>query len=138
MSRFFLGFIIISGLLLAFNMPAYGFIGPMLLLLIIAAGLSNIIKKKLPPNFLPAFAGLIIGPVLVCYLARALFCHFRNIFGANSSSLISVLVLLLLMTISFLYVRSRIKHSKSNQTKQLHTNERRPVLPVQNEHEREV
>jgi hypothetical protein len=135
MSRFFLGFIILAGLLLAFNIPVQGFTKLMAFLLIVAAGFSLIVSRKLPHNFLATLAGLIIGPVLICCLIRALFSHSEGIFSSSFGSVPATLVLLILMAISFLYVRARLTHLKSNEGKQLHTNERRPVLPAPNEHD---
>ena len=138
MSRFFLGFIILSGLLLAFNIPVQGFTKLMALLLIVAAGFSLIVSRKLPHNFLATLAGLIIGPVLICCLIRALFGHSTGILGSSSGSIKATLILLILMAISFLYVRARLLRSRKHDTKDSHTNERRPVLPSHSEHEGEV
>lgn len=138
MSRFFLGFIILTGLLLAFNISVQRFTTLMAFLLIVGAVFSLIVRRKLPHNFLATLAGLIIGPLLICCLIRTLFSHSEGILGIGFGSISATLILLILMTISFLYVRNRMNHSKSNQGNQLHTNERRPVLPAHYEHEREV
>jgi hypothetical protein len=138
MYRIVLGLVIILGLLLAFNVPVSGLIGPLVVLLIMASALSCILRGKLPRHFWAMVASLIIGPLLLCCLIKALLTRFENIPGLGLSRTTFVLVLLILMTISFLYVRARLYAGRRHNQRELHTSERQPVLPSHDEHEGEL
>jgi phosphoglycerol transferase MdoB-like AlkP superfamily enzyme len=138
MNKVVFGFIILCGLLLALYFGVGGLIGLVAWLFIIVSAFSLLLRGKFPSHFISLLFWLLIGPVLICCLIRALFSHSGGILGLVFSSVPATLILLILMTISFLYVRARLTHLKSNEGKQLHTNERRPVLPAPNEHDGEV
>jgi hypothetical protein len=138
MNRIVLGFIILFGVLLALNFGVSGLIGLVAWLFIIVGAFSLLLRGKLPSHFISLLFWLLIGPILVCCLIRALPGHFRGILGSSFGNIPAILILLILMTISFLYVRARLTHLKSNEGKQLHPNERRPVLPTHDEHDGEV
>jgi hypothetical protein len=138
MNRIVFSFIILFGLLLALNLGVSGLIGLLAWLFIIVGAFSLLLRGKLPSHFVSLLFWLLIGPILVCCLIRALFSHSGGILGSSFDSIPAILILLILMTISFLYVRARLTHLKSNEGKQLHTNERRPVLPSHDEHDGEL
>jgi hypothetical protein len=119
----------ICGLLLTLNIDVSWLIGLSALTLLVASGLSLIFRAKAPKDVLAMLLVLVFGPYVVAMLARSLLGEFMANLPGAPSSLSAILVLLVLMTISFLYVRHRIL-GRRRSDKQLHTNERQPLLPA--------
>jgi hypothetical protein len=94
------------------------------------------IHKKPVSHFIGVLLGLIIGPVIVCCVIRMLLASLHSQRGAGPSSLATALLLLLLMPVSFLYVRCQILARSKHEAKELQTNERRPILPPHMDEER--
>ena len=124
--RVFLILIILMGLLLAFNA---GSMGLLVWLFIIKAALSAVLHKKPISHFIGVLLELIIGPLVVCCLIRVLLASLEGNLSSGPGSIKTALLLLLLMIISFLYVRHQILGRSKHEAKELQTNERRPILP---------
>src|SRR5689334_17148443 len=129
LDKVFIGLIILMGLLLSFNIHYAGLLGPLVWLFIIKAVFSVVLHKKPLRYLISVLLGLIIGPVVVCCLTRLFLASLRGNMGAGFPGFNASLLLLLLMTISFFYVRHRLLARSKHEAKDLQTNERRPVLP---------
>lgn len=136
-NRTVLSLVIISGVLLAFQIEIYGLIAVAILLLFMAGAFSYMLRGKLPKNFWLLLAELIFGPPFISCLVMLLLRQPRSAFDSVLSGTLALIVLLVLMVGSFLYVRSKIV-ARKNHKEHLHTNERRPILPVHEENESEL
>jgi hypothetical protein len=137
MSKGVLGFVILLGLLLAVDIRVREIVGIAALLLIIGAALTSIGTGKIPRNVLPLLVLVIIGPMFVCCLTKALFAEFPSFFNPTGNGLLPILILAGLMTTSFLYVRARLRAGRQHHQRELHTNERQPLPPAPYEGEEE-
>ncbi|HXG65141.1 MAG TPA: hypothetical protein VNO70_08530 [Blastocatellia bacterium] len=135
MNKAFVSLIILLGLLLALNAGGAGLLGLFVFLFIIGSAFSVLLHKKPVSYFIGVLLGLIIGPVIVCCILRRLFAALHGTLGAGPGNLSTALLLLLLMTACFLYVRRRILGGTKHESKELQTNEQRPMLPPANESE---
>ena len=136
MNKAFIALIIFIGLLLALNIHSVGLLGLFVGLFIIKAAFSVVLHKNPISHFIRMLLALIIGPVIVCCVIRMLLASLRGQWGAGSGSLATALLLLFLMTVSFLYVRHQILGRSKHEAKELQTNERRPLLPPHTDEER--
>jgi len=136
MSKTFACLIILLGLALAFN-AGTGVIGLLIWLFIITSAFSVVFQRKPVSHFIGRLLGLVLGPVIICYLVRLLFAHLRGTLASGPSGFSTVFLLLLLMAISFLYVRRQILGRSKHEGKELQTNERRPILPPHTQNEDE-
>lgn len=127
--------IIILGILLALGIDVYGLVGLIAFLLIVIGAFSLLFKGKLPDHFLSSLIWLLIGPLLLCCAIKALWGQGWGFLGSIFGSTTAALILLVLMGVSFLYVRARLTHKESENKKQLHTNERQPVFPADGQDE---
>jgi hypothetical protein len=135
MERGFIGLIILLGLLLALNVKIGGIVAPLFWLFIISGFMSRLVRGKLPDHFFISLLGLLIGPFLICCLITMLMRYIDGRFGSDINTVASAGALLILMTISFLYVRRRILGARKPEAKDLQTNERRPLLPPHHEND---
>jgi hypothetical protein len=125
--------ILLLGLLLALHFSIGAIVGLLFWLFLITGIFSRLFRGKFPHNFFLGLLGILIGPVLICCLINLLLYNLPEIFASGFGSATSAIVLLILMTASFLYVRRRILGTQSHGTKDLQTNERRPLLPSHHE-----
>ncbi|MFL6214538.1 MAG: hypothetical protein ACJ74J_11680 [Blastocatellia bacterium] len=137
MSKTFACLIILLGLALAFN-TGIGIIGPLVWLFIIGSAFSALLHKKPVSHFIGVLLGLIIGPVIICYMVRLLLAHLRGPLASGPSSLSTAVLLLLLMAISFFYARHKLLGRSKHEAKELQTNERRPILPPHTDAEEDI
>lgn len=105
---------------------------------IIYSAFSVLLDKAAPGNFIGRPLGSLIGPFVMCFALHKLSALLQGNLTEGPSNLGSAFILLVLMTISFLYVRRRILGKAKPDAKELQTNERRPLLPPHSEVERET
>jgi hypothetical protein len=134
MSRMVFIFVVTFGVLLALGINAWGIVTLAAVSLLLFAALYGMCCGKLPRNFLLAFGSIIFGPVLLCCLLKS---WLGNLPGSSGpvAHLIMALVAITASLASFVYVRSRLRHSRVADRRQLHTNERQPIAPVDIEEE---
>ena len=136
-SRIVLLVVMVLGLLLAVGVNVWSVIGAAATLLIVAAAMICIFTATFPRRFVGLILGLLVGPLLFCYLFSTLLAMLQTVCGPTFSKPVFLLLLFGLAVISFLYVRWQLTHL-GNQRNELQTNERKPLLPVQAEPERGV
>ncbi len=134
MSRIVCIFVVIFGVLLALGVNAWGIVTLAAVSLLLFAALYGMCCGKFPPHFLLAFGAIIFGPVLLCCLLKAWFGNLPHSSGPVAH-LIMILVAITASLASFIYVRYRLRHSRVADRRQLHTNERQPIAPVDIEEE---
>jgi hypothetical protein len=122
--------IVLLGLLLTIGMDVSGLIGALAVLWIVAIAFNLMIRGKLPEHFFSLLIGLLVGPLFLCCMFRALLNQFGNLFSSGLSGTTFVFVLLTLMAASFLYVRARLRAGRQHHQRELHTNERQPLPPL--------
>ena len=137
MSGIALILIVLLGMMLTFGIDVSALVGPLATLWVIASASSYMFRGKFPEHFFSLLIGLLIGPLLLCCVFKASLTQFGNLSGFGLSCTTLVIVLLTLMTVSFLYVRARLRAGRQHNQRELHTNERQPLPPAPYEDEEE-
>jgi len=122
--------ICLSAILMALRMEAAWLVSLAILILLLLSGFALMFRGKLPQNLVPMLIALIVGPCIFMVILRALLTELAASWPAGLSGLPLLVVVLLLMTGSFLYVRSKIVGWRKSRELQGHTNEREFVLPA--------
>jgi cell shape-determining protein MreD len=135
MSRITCAAIFLYAVLYAIGVNAISLISFSVLLLMIAAAYSYMLRRRLPENFLLLLAALAIAPALVPFFLKSLL-------GVGLPRIISFVgggVMTILITavafVCFLYVRAHLLAGRHEDQRGLNTNERQPLPPAPQEHE---
>ena len=130
MSRTVLFIVCVAGILIALGLDAIWLTSLATLTLLLLIGFYLIFRGKLPRDAVPMLIALIIGPCFVAVILRALLTELTANWPGILSGVPLLLVMIFLMTVSFLYVRGKIVRFRKAKALQGHTNERQMILPA--------
>jgi len=102
------------------------------LTLLLVSGFALMFKGKLPRDLVPMLISLIVGPCVVTLIIRLLLAELATSWprSLGGPPLLLVILVLVLMTASFLYVRGKVVGTQKTRELQGHTNERQMMLPA--------
>lgn len=130
MSRTVIFIVCFTGILMALRLAATWLTSLAILTLLLLSGFSLMFRGKLPRDLVPMLIALILGPCIVTVILRALLAELTANWPGALSGMPLLLVMIVLMTASFLYVRGRIVRARKTREPQGQTSERQMILPA--------
>lgn len=135
MSRITCAAIFLYAVLYAIGVNAISLISFSVLLLMIAAAYSYMLRRRLPDNFFLLLAVLAITPALVPSLLKSVLdVRLPGIISFIGGGIMTILIAAVVL-VCFLYVRDHLLTGRHNNQRELNINERQPLPPAPQEHE---